>query len=113
MKAIDRGTFRATGGIDGKANAFPREAVMKHAKEARDPVCGMMVDIDPHAIQTTYQGSQYYFCSKECLDAFVAQPSKYLSPESGGMNKGGMATPKFGSAGSGGAEYEPAPGNKR
>jgi YHS domain-containing protein len=95
-----------------EARAYLQEVLMKHAKEARDPVCGMMVDIDPLAIQTTYQGTHYYFCSKECLDAFVAEPAKYVAAERDGVERAGMPTPKFGSAGSGGAEYEPAPGNK-
>lgn len=47
---------------------------------AKDPVCGMMVD--PHTAQhrADHAGHTYYFCSAGCRTKFVAYPSKYLEP---------------------------------
>ncbi len=84
---------------------------MKHAKQARDPVCGMMVDIDKDAFHSFYEGTDYYFCASECKRLFERDPAKYLVPAASAPHtqKWGMPAPKFGSAGSGGAEYEPGP----
>src|SRR4051812_20145791 len=47
---------------------------------ARDPVCGMSVDV----VRTPYRhqrGEQtYYFCSDRCRAKFAADPLKYLDP---------------------------------
>jgi len=48
------------------------------AGSAIDPVCGMTVDPAKAAGTATYQGTTYYFCSRHCRDAFVADPGKYL-----------------------------------
>ena len=89
-----------------------------------DPVCGMTVDTGSAVGQATYLGRTYYFCSKECEQRFEAEPERYTqfaeapladSPEV--LEKhdppftraGGIVAPKFGSAGSGGAEYERLP----
>lgn len=88
---------------------------MKKAPQNRDPVCGMMVDVDPHAIRATHGGVDYYFCASGCRDAFVADPPRYVAPaetpvaEPAHTRWGGITAPKFGSAGSGGAEYERGP----
>ncbi|MES2627042.1 MAG: heavy metal translocating P-type ATPase [Pseudomonadota bacterium] len=45
-----------------------------------DPVCGMTVtQASPH--QADHQGHHYYFCSAGCRNKFVAQPGKYLQPD--------------------------------
>lgn len=87
----------------------------KHAKQAKDPVCGMMVDIDKDAFHSAYEGQDYYFCASECKTTFDANPAKYVAAEPAGemhTKKWGMHAPKFGSAGSGGAEYERGPSGK-
>lgn len=92
---------------------------MKHAVQNRDPVCGMMVDVDPHAIRASYAGVDYYFCASSCRNAFVADPVRYLhqaeapAAEPAHTRWGGITAPKFGSAGSGGAEYERGPARPR
>jgi Cu+-exporting ATPase len=85
-------------------------------KQARDLVCGMMVDIDKAAFRTTHQGIDYYFCASECRKTFEANPAKFVAApdrpqtsEPPHTKAAGMVSPKFGSAGSGGAEYEPGP----
>jgi YHS domain-containing protein len=89
--------------------------------QERDPVCGMKVDsASPHA--ATHDGHTYHFCSEACRDRFEANPSQYSASESADASgahserhepphtvTGGFAAPKFGFAGSGGAEYELLP----
>ena len=84
--------------------------------QTTDPVCGMKVDAaSPY--HTTQNGHTYQFCSATCRDRFEANPSQYAaSGSAGGAHSekhepphtvsGGFAAPKFGFAGSGGAEYE-------
>jgi Cu+-exporting ATPase len=47
------------------------------AKE-KDPVCGMMVDTKEAAAEFSYGGTEYYFCSTQCRDTFVADPETYV-----------------------------------
>lgn len=93
-----------------------------------DVVCGMMVDVDTAAARSTFDGTTYYFCTLECRDLFEANPARYTargdvgdtsSAPNGGAElerheapftkSGPIAAPKFGSAGSGGLEFEPGP----
>ena len=87
--------------------------------DAKDPVCGMTVDVTT-SYSEAVGGETYYFCSENCRQRFDANPSGYCAgerQESGGMERhepprttmGGITSPKFGSAGSGGAEFEPLP----
>ena len=46
---------------------------------AKDPVCGMEVNIDKAAATSTHQGQTYYFCAVGCKKAFDADPEKYLA----------------------------------
>ena len=105
---------------------------MAHATQARDPVCGMFVDIATATHRSTFEGATYYFCSPGCKRTFDANPAHYAErsvPVRGAQGaadagstarsverhepnitkSGGIVAPKFGSAGSGGAEYEPLP----
>ncbi len=52
------------------------------AKEAeRDPVCGMDVDPSTARHKLEHRGTTYYFClNPGCLEAFKADPEKYLNP---------------------------------
>jgi YHS domain-containing protein len=91
---------------------------------AKDRVCGMTLDTDKATAQSTYQGRTYYFCSLECERRFQAQPERYTQFTSAPLadigvplekheppftQAGGFPAPKFGSATSGGAEFEPGP----
>ncbi len=42
----------------------------------RDPVCGMQVAPDQHAI--TYQQMHFAFCSAQCKERFLANPHLYI-----------------------------------
>ncbi len=89
-----------------------------------DPVCGMSVDPNEAAGKSQFEGRDFYFCSVACKTEFDNNPSKYRDADSSaseGMPRGaddppytksgGMVSPKFGAAGSGGAEFEPLPGD--
>jgi Cu+-exporting ATPase len=80
--------------------------------QVKDPVCGMEIDSATAAGSSTYDGTDYYFCSSECKKAFDHDPSRYVHAATY-TKKGGMVSPKFGSAASGGLEYEPSPGPGR
>jgi Cu+-exporting ATPase len=44
-----------------------------------DPVCGMRIDSDDAAATAEHGGTMYYFCSRSCHDAFVADPTSYVT----------------------------------
>ncbi len=44
-----------------------------------DPVCGMSVPIDEKSLSVTHEGNTYYFCGQSCVDAFHANPQKFVS----------------------------------
>lgn len=89
-----------------------------------DPVCGMTIDSTSASGKSEFSGTTNYFCSKGCKEQFDANPSSYARSAASSAadanpgteqhdhnitEAGGMVAPKFGSAGSGGAEYEPGP----
>lgn len=47
---------------------------------SRDPVCGMNV-APTTGYGRMYQGREYRFCSRQCLDQFDAAPERYLSEQ--------------------------------
>jgi YHS domain-containing protein len=49
----------------------------KPAKEAQDPVCGMMVDTAT-APKTEFKGKTYYFCSIDEKKEFDKAPATYI-----------------------------------
>ena len=58
-------------GHSGHANAAP------HPGTAIDPVCGMSVDMATTKYKHSFAGSAWYFCSKDCLNKFAAEPEQY------------------------------------
>ena len=48
---------------------------------AIDPVCGMEVDERTSKDKAVYEGTTYFFCSKDCKDEFDASPSDYIGGE--------------------------------
>ena len=46
-----------------------------------DPVCGMEITLIEPTLESTYEGSNYWFCAKACRDAFEKNPKKYLKPK--------------------------------
>lgn len=88
---------------------FALEGTMQNSK---DVVCGMTVDIKADTPRATHKGQELYFCSEQCKKKFEATPDQYFDLERHEPPytvSGGVAAPKFGSAGSGGLENEPGP----
>ena len=83
---------------------------------AIDPVCGMTVDTQNAAARSKdASGNTVYFCSVECQRTYEANPERYervaatdVVRDADDLQKteSPSTTPKFGSAGSGGADYE-------
>ena len=47
---------------------------------ARDPFCGMEVDVaGPWGGQAWYAGLDYGFCSEACLDCFLTDPVRFAA----------------------------------
>ena len=46
-------------------------------QEARDPICGMMVDVGGAKYKSDFRGSSFYFCCARCKQTFDQQPEKY------------------------------------
>jgi xanthine dehydrogenase accessory factor len=63
---------RAKPAVEPKKNALP---VLN--KEAKDPVCGMMVDVIGAKYKSEHNGSNVYFCCVGCKQSFDRQPHKY------------------------------------
>jgi Cu+-exporting ATPase len=51
------------------------------AEGETDPVCGMTVDpaVAPH--RAVHEGRHYFFCGARCKERFVAEPGRFLDPE--------------------------------
>jgi xanthine dehydrogenase accessory factor len=45
--------------------------------EARDPVCGMFVNVSGAKYKSAHKGSDVYFCCAGCKQTFERQPEKY------------------------------------
>jgi heavy metal translocating P-type ATPase len=46
---------------------------------AKDPVCGMTVDLSTARWRHEHAGLTYYFCSQRCMTRFAAEPTRYLT----------------------------------
>jgi YHS domain-containing protein len=68
---------------DKYASGAPTEP-MESDGSARDPVCGMTVDVTAPGAIAEVAGTTYYFCCQGCADAFVGDPDRYLSTSAEG-----------------------------
>jgi xanthine dehydrogenase accessory factor len=57
---------------------LPGSALQEGPTEARDPVCGMMVEIATARYVSEHEGQTYYFCNAGCQRSFEKNPEKYL-----------------------------------
>jgi Cu+-exporting ATPase len=48
------------------------------ARGAIDPVCGMSVNPDSAAGSFEFEGKEYYFCSRHCLEKFRENPARFV-----------------------------------
>lgn len=51
---------------------------MAGMNNGKDPVCGMPVAAG-QGYSEVYQGHEYHFCSRKCLDSFDAAPQRYAA----------------------------------
>lgn len=52
----------------------------KNLDKAKDPVCGMNVNLETTKYKSTYKGKVYVFCSEECKKTFDKNPFQYADP---------------------------------
>ena len=62
----------------GRRGLLGPERRAERVEKARDPVCGIMVDKDPH-LMVSFRGENYYFCSKADMEKFKKEPERYVS----------------------------------
>ncbi len=59
------------------ARKSPQASLPVLRQEARDPICGMMVDTTSARHKSEFHGDAYYFCCAGCKQTFDIQPDKY------------------------------------
>jgi trehalose synthase len=47
--------------------------------DRQDPVCGLALPRGQATVRTTYEGTEYVFCSEVCKQRFLLSPERYLS----------------------------------
>ncbi len=55
--------------------------IVSDPAEAKDPVCGMMVETATAHFTSEFAGTIYYFCAAGCKRSFDKEPQKYIQPE--------------------------------
>lgn len=74
---VRRGAAAASG---APAAAEPGTAEPPDARGmARDPVCGMAVDVESPAATVEHGGETYVFCSAGCAESFESAPEEFLA----------------------------------
>ena len=65
------------GGMDHRGHGG---SVAETSKDVirKDPVCGMQFPAST-GYSRMYQGQEYRFCSRKCLDQFDAEPARYVT----------------------------------
>jgi xanthine dehydrogenase accessory factor len=53
-------------------------ASREEKEEARDPICGMIVDVRKAKYKSEFDGRPFYFCCGGCKQTFDRQPDKYV-----------------------------------
>ncbi len=54
----------------------------KKRDEAKDPICGMKVNLETTKYKSIYKGKTYGFCSEGCKNTFDSNPSQYANSNS-------------------------------
>src|ERR1700733_14778601 len=80
---------RRSGALPDPARAGRRGATRMSAQgtcchatqsNARDPICGMSVDVSSAKHRSEYEGQSFYFCCAGCKTKFDAEPTRYIQP---------------------------------
>jgi len=69
------------GFIGNSIRVKTKASISQNKNEARDPVCGMNVEIGK-ATKTEYGGEVYYFCCSHCQRIFKNSPEDYIGVHS-------------------------------
>lgn len=75
MMRFGCGAHMSHGGHDGHSGGRLGNGVPGSSK---DPVCGMVVE-PGSGYSEVYEGREYRFCSRKCLDQFDAAPRTYAA----------------------------------
>jgi xanthine dehydrogenase accessory factor len=73
--------LRASGALREPAGQPAAQAGPEPPARAVDPVCGMTVTADASGRPLRHDGTDYYFCSAACRQAFEKDPDAYLRRE--------------------------------
>jgi xanthine dehydrogenase accessory factor len=60
------------------ANHHAPTMLFAEKQEAKDPICGMMVDTGAAKYESEFEGQSFYFCCAGCKQVFDIQPNKYV-----------------------------------
>ena len=63
--------------LQTKASSAVSSGLPVVQQEAKDPICGMMVNKSKAKHQTEYQGIVFYFCCAGCKQTFEKSPQQY------------------------------------
>jgi class 3 adenylate cyclase/YHS domain-containing protein len=74
--------FRGLGDDVEVFAATPRDATTPAPARMLDPVCGMELTGEAVAARLTLAGSEYVFCSEQCLKRFASAPERYAARSS-------------------------------
>lgn len=61
---------------------------------AIDPVCGIRIDPEKTAVQSTFEGRTYFFCSTTCAREFDKNPREVLEHHEPPDTTKGSAAPR-------------------
>ena len=65
---------------------MPPRISLENPAEAKDPVCGMMVEISHAEFTVEHNEKTYYFCCDGCQKSFQKNPGHYLGTSDTGMS---------------------------
>ena len=57
----------------------PQSVGIPRGAMERDPVCGLEIRPGLEGANANYHGQTFHFCSVECRDRFLREPSPYLA----------------------------------
>jgi xanthine dehydrogenase accessory factor len=63
--------------VSSAVNKSANQLLPVVAAEAKDPICGMMVDVTKARHKSEYQGTWFYFCCASCKQKFDKEPAKH------------------------------------
>jgi len=72
-----KGTFKLASDEKPATSASAASASAPAAETVTDVVCGMTIDPKTAFGKTEYKGKTFYFCQKDCKDAFEKSPEDY------------------------------------